>query len=437
MGVFSGLGEKLKHVFGKLANRGKLDEYEIKQAMREIRIALLEADVNYSVVKDFIAKVSERAKGEEIVKSVTPGQQVVKIVSDELTELMGAKNAKLDVASKPPTVIMMCGLQGAGKTTMCGKLAALLKKQGKKPLLVACDIYRPAAIDQLEVVGRNAGTEVFAKGTQKPVKTAEQAVKYALSMGMDTVIIDTAGRLHINDDLMRELEDIRRALKPTEILLTVDAMTGQDAVTVATAFNDRLDITGVILTKLDGDTRGGAALSIRAVTGKPIKFSGTGEKMEDIEPFYPDRMASHILGMGDVVSLVERAQEAMDEETMKRMEKRVKDATFTLDDFLIQFDSLKKMGGISEIMQMLPGMGRFNISDKDIDEKRIERFKAIINSMTKKEREHPEIIKSSRRRRISAGSGTTIQDVNQLLKQFEQTRELMRKMKNNKGRLPF
>ena len=383
MGVFSGLGEKLKHVFGKLANRGKLDEYEIKQAMREIRIALLEADVNYSVVKDFIAKISERAKGEEIVKSVTPGQQVVKIVSDELTELMGAKNAKLDVASKPPTVIMMCGLQGAGKTTMCGKLAALLKKQGKKPLLVACDIYRPAAIDQLEVVGRNAGTEVFAKGTQKPVKTAEQAVKYALSMGMDTVIIDTAGRLHINDDLMRELEDIRRALKPTEILLTVDAMTGQDAVTVATAFNDRLDITGVILTKLDGDTRGGAALSIRAVTGKPIKFCGTGEKIADIEPFYPDRMASRILGMGDVVSLVERAQEAMDEETMKRMEKRVKDATFTLDDFLIQFDSLKKMGGISEIMQMLPGMGRFNISDKDIDEKRIERYKAIINSMTK------------------------------------------------------
>ena len=437
MGIFSGLGEKLKHVFGKLANRGKLDEYEIKQAMREIRIALLEADVNYNVVKDFIAKISERAKGEEIVKSVTPGQQVVKIVSDELTELMGAKNAKLDVASKPPTVIMMCGLQGAGKTTMCGKLAALLKKQGKKPLLVACDIYRPAAIDQLEVVGRNAGTEVFAKGTQKPVKTAEQAVKYALSMGMDTVIIDTAGRLHINDDLMRELEDIRRALKPTEILLTVDAMTGQDAVTVATAFNDRLDITGVILTKLDGDTRGGAALSIRAVTGKPIKFCGTGEKIADIEPFYPDRMASRILGMGDVVSLVERAQEAMDEETMKRMEKRVKDATFTLDDFLIQFDSLKKMGGISEIMQMLPGMGRFNISDKDIDEKRIERFKAIINSMTKKEREHPEIIKSSRRRRISAGSGTTIQDVNQLLKQFEQTRELMRKMKNNKGRLPF
>ncbi len=437
MGIFSGLGDKLKHVFGKLANRGKLDEYEIKQAMREIRIALLEADVNYNVVKDFIAKISERAKGEEIVKSVTPGQQVVKIVSDELTQLMGAKNAKLDVASKPPTVVMMCGLQGAGKTTMCGKLAALLKKQGKKPLLVACDIYRPAAINQLKVVGGNAGAEVFEKGTQKPVKTAEQAIKYALSVGCDTVIIDTAGRLHINDDLMRELEDIKKAVRPTEILLTVDAMTGQDAVTVATAFNDRLDLTGVILTKLDGDTRGGAALSIRAVTGKPIKFCGTGEKIGDIEAFYPDRMASRILGMGDVVSLVERAQEAMDEETMRKMEKRVKDATFTLDDFLVQFESLKKMGGIGEVMQMLPGMSKYNIGDKSIDEKRLEKFKAIINSMTKKEREHPEIVKSSRRRRISAGSGTTIQDVNQLLKQFDQTRDLMRKMKNNKGRLPF
>ena len=437
MGVFSGLGEKLKHVFGKLANRGKLDEYEIKQAMREIRIALLEADVNYGVVKDLVAKISERAKGDEIVKSVTPGQQVVKIVSDELTAVMGNKNAKLEVSSKPPTVVMMCGLQGAGKTTMCGKLAALLKKQGKKPLLVACDIYRPAAINQLKVVGGNAGAEVFEKGTQKPVKTAEQAIKHALSNGFDTVIIDTAGRLHINDELMRELEDVRKAVSPTEILLTVDAMTGQDAVTVATTFNDRLDITGVILTKLDGDTRGGAALSIRAVTGKPIKFCGTGEKITDIEPFYPDRMASRILGMGDVVSLVERAQEAMDEETMRKMEKRVKDATFTLDDFLVQFESLKKMGGIGEVMQMLPGMGRYNIGDKDIDEKRLERFKAIISSMTKKEREHPEIVKSSRRRRISAGSGTTIQDVNQLLKQFEQTRDLLRKLKNNKGRLPF
>ncbi len=437
MGVFSGLGDKLKHVFTKLTSRGKLDEYEIKQAMREIRIALLEADVNFNVVKDFVARISERAKGEEITKSVTPGQQVVKIVHDELVELMGAKNAKLDVSPKPPTVVMMCGLQGAGKTTMCGKLGALLKKQGKKPLLVACDIYRPAAINQLQVVGKNAGLEVFEKGTQKPVKTAEQAVRYAEANGFDTVIIDTAGRLHINDELMRELEDVRKAVSPTEILLTVDAMTGQDAVTVATTFNDRLDITGVILTKLDGDTRGGAALSIKAVTGKPIKFCGTGEKLGDIEPFHPDRMASRILGMGDIVSLVEKAQEAMDEEEMKKMEKRVKDATFTLDDYLVQFESLKKMGGISDIMQMLPGMSRFNISDKDIDEKRIERFKAIIRSMTKKEREHPEIVKSSRRRRISAGSGTSIQDVNQLLKQFEQTKDMMRKMKNSKGRMPF
>ena len=437
MGVFSGLGDKLKHVFTKLTSRGKLDEYEIKQAMREIRIALLEADVNFNVVKDFVARISERAKGEEITKSVTPGQQVVKIVHDELVELMGAKNAKLDVSPKPPTVVMMCGLQGAGKTTMCGKLGALLKKQGKKPLLVACDIYRPAAINQLQVVGKNAGLEVFEKGTQKPVKTVEQAVRCAEAYGFDTVIIDTAGRLHINDELMRELEDVRKAVSPTEILLTVDAMTGQDAVTVATTFNDRLDITGVILTKLDGDTRGGAALSIKAVTGKPIKFCGTGEKLGDIEPFHPDRMASRILGMGDIVSLVEKAQEAMDEEEMKKMEKRVKDATFTLDDYLVQFESLKKMGGISEIMQMLPGMSRFNISDKDIDEKRIERFKAIIRSMTKKEREHPEIVKSSRRRRISAGSGTSIQDVNQLLKQFEQTKDMMRKMKNSKGRMPF
>lgn len=437
MGTFSGLGDKLKHVFTKLSNRGKLDEYEIKQAMREIRIALLEADVNFGVVKDFIAKISERAKGEEIVKSVMPGQQVVKIVNDELIELMGTKNARLEVSSKPPTIIMMCGLQGAGKTTMCGKLGAMLKKQGKKPLLAACDIYRPAAISQLQIVGKNAGLEVFEKGTQKPVKTAEQAVAYALANGFDTLIIDTAGRLHINDDLMRELEDVKKAVKPTEILLTVDAMTGQDAVTVATTFNERLDVSGIILTKLDGDTRGGAALSIRAVTGKPIKFCGTGEKMGDIEPFHPDRMAGRILGMGDIVSLVERAQDAMDEEAMKRMEKRVKEANFTLDDFLTQFESLKKMGGISEVMQMIPGMGRFNLNDKDIDEKRIDKFKAIIRSMTTKEREHPEIIKSSRRRRISAGSGTTIQDVNQLLKQFASTKDLMKKMKNNKGRMPF
>ncbi|MBP5356931.1 MAG: signal recognition particle protein [Clostridia bacterium] len=437
MATFSSLGEKLKHVFSKITSRGKLDEYEIKQTMREIRIALLEADVNFNVVKDFIAKVSEKAKGEEITKSITPGQQIVKIVNDELTELMGSRNSKLEISSNPPTIIMMCGLQGAGKTTMCGKLGAMLKKQGKNPLLVACDIYRPAAIDQLKVVGKNAGLTVFERGTQKVVKTAEQGVAEAKKNGFDVVIIDTAGRLHINEELMNELIDVKKAVKPTEILLTVDAMTGQDAVTVATSFNEKLDISGVILTKLDGDTRGGAALSIRQVTGKPIKFCGTGEKVGDLEPFYPDRMAGRILGMGDIVSLVEKAQENMDEEAMKKMEKRVKNATFTLDDFLVQFEQLKKMGGVGAVMQMMPGMGKFNISDKDIDEKKIDRFKAIICSMTMEEREHCEIIKSSRRQRIAKGSGATIQEVNALLKQYEQTKEMMKRFKNNKGRFPF
>ncbi|MBP5593159.1 MAG: signal recognition particle protein, partial [Clostridia bacterium] len=437
MATFSSLGEKLKHVFSKITSRGKLDEYEIKQTMREIRIALLEADVNFNVVKDFIAKVSEKAKGEEITKSITPGQQIVKIVNDELTELMGSRNSKLEISSSPPTIIMMCGLQGAGKTTMCGKLGAMLKKQGKNPLLVACDIYRPAAIDQLKVVGKNAGLTVFERGTQKVVKTAEQGVAEAKKNGFDVVIIDTAGRLHINEELMNELIDVKKAVKPTEILLTVDAMTGQDAVTVATSFNEKLDISGVILTNLDGDTRGGAALSIRQVTGKPVKFCGTGEKVGDLEPFYPDRMAGRILGMGDIVSLVEKAQENMDEEAMKKMEKRVKNATFTLDDFLVQFEQLKKMGGVGAVMQMMPGMGKFNISDKDIDEKKIDRFKAIICSMTMEEREHCEIIKSSRRQRIAKGSGATIQEVNALLKQYEQTKEMMKRFKNNKGRFPF
>ena len=437
MATFSSLGEKLKHVFSKITSRGKLDEYEIKQTMREIRIALLEADVNFNVVKDFIAKVSEKAKGEEITKSITPGQQIVKIVNDELTELMGSRNSKLEISSSPPTIIMMCGLQGAGKTTMCGKLGAMLKKQGKNPLLVACDIYRPAAIDQLKVVGKNAGLTVFERGTQKVVKTAEQGVAEAKKNGFDVVIIDTAGRLHINEELMNELIDVKKAVKPTEILLTVDAMTGQDAVTVATSFNEKLDISGVILTKLDGDTRGGAALSIRQVTGKPIKFCGTGEKVGDLEPFYPDRMAGRILGMGDIVSLVEKAQENMDEEAMKKMEKRVKNATFTLDEFLVQFEQLKKMGGVGAVMQMMPGMGKFNISDKDIDEKKIDRFKAIICSMTMEEREHCEIIKSSRRQRIAKGSGATIQEVNALLKQYEQTKLMMKQMRNRRGRFPF
>ena len=430
MALFSGLSEKLNHIFSKLKSRGKLTELEIKQSMREIRIALLEADVNFGVVKDFIARVSEKAVGEQILKSLTPGQQVVKLVNDELIELMGSTNSKLEVSPKPPTVIMLCGLQGAGKTTMCGKLSQYLIKQGKKPMLVGCDIYRPAAINQLKVVGKSVNTEVYERGTQKPAKTAKEAIEVANSKGYDTVILDTAGRLHIDEALMDELKEIKKATSPTEILLTVDAMTGQDAVTVASAFNEQLDITGVILTKLDGDTRGGAALSIKAVTGKPIKFCGIGEKSGDLEPFYPDRMASRILGMGDVLTLIEKAQSAVSEEEMKQMEKKFREASFTLDDFLVQFESLKKMGNMSDLIGMIPGLGNLKLSEKDIDEARMEKFKAIIHSMTKQERDKPEIIKSSRRKRIADGSGTSIQDVNQLLKQFDQTKELMKRMKN-------
>ena len=445
MAVFSGLSEKLNHIFSKIKSRGKLSELEIKQAMREIRVALLEADVNFGVVKSFIANVSEKAVGETILNSLTPGQQVVKLVNDELIALMGSTNSGLTVSPKLPTVMMLCGLQGAGKTTMCGKLSQYLIKQGKKPLLVACDISRPAAINQLKVVGKSVNTEVFERGTQKPEKTAKEAIEYALSKGYDTVIIDTAGRLHIDEALMEELRDVKKAVSPSEILLTVDAMTGQDAVTVATTFNEQLDITGVILTKLDGDTRGGAALSIKAVTGKPIKFCGTGEKSGDIEPFYPDRMASRILGMGDVLTLIEKAQSAVSEEEMKKMEKKLRESSFTLDDFLVQFENMKKMGNINDLIGMMPGMSGMKISDKDIDEARIEKFKAIIRSMTKQEREHPEIIKSTRRKRIADGSGTTVQDVNQLLKQFDQTKELMKKMRNGsfnmkgcgKRRFPF
>ena len=445
MAVFSGLSEKLNHIFSKIKSRGKLSELEIKQAMREIRVALLEADVNFGVVKSFIANVSEKAVGETILNSLTPGQQVVKLVNDELIALMGSTNSGLTVSPKLPTVMMLCGLQGAGKTTMCGKLSQYLIKQGKKPLLVACDIYRPAAINQLKVVGKSVNTEVFERGTQKPEKTAKEAIEYALSKGYDTVIIDSAGRLHIDEALMEELRDVKKAVSPSEILLTVDAMTGQDAVTVATTFNEQLDITGVILTKLDGDTRGGAALSIKAVTGKPIKFCGTGEKSGDIEPFYPDRMASRILGMGDVLTLIEKAQSAVSEEEMKKMEKKLRESSFTLDDFLVQFENMKKMGNINDLIGMMPGMSGMKISDKDIDEARIEKFKAIIRSMTKQEREHPEIIKSTRRKRIADGSGTTVQDVNQLLKQFDQTKELMKKMRNGsfnmkgggKRRFPF
>ena len=436
MALFSSLSERLNHIFSKLTKHGKLTELEIKGAMREVRIALLEADVNIFVAKKFIADVSEKAVGQEILQSLNPTQQVIKIVNDELCALMGSTNAKLEVSDKPPTVVMMCGLQGAGKTTLCGKLAYLLKKQGKKPLLVACDVYRPAAINQLQIVGGKAGAEVFEKGTQNPVKTAKQAIEHARSMGYDTVIIDTAGRLHIDDALMKELENIKEEVRPNDILLTVDSMTGQDAVNVAETFNKRLDVTGVILTKLDGDTRGGACLSIKAVTGKPIKFIGVGEKLTDLEPFYPDRMASRILGMGDVLSLIEKAQDAVTEEQAKKLEQKLKDASFTLEDYLDQFESLKKMGGIASVMGMMPGMNKLKLKEGDIDEKRIERLKAMILSMTKKERDNPSIINSSRKKRIAAGSGTSVQEINQLLKQFEKTKVMMKQFKKGK-RMPF
>ena len=439
MALFGSLSERLNHIFSKLTNRGKLTELEIRTAMREVRVALLEADVNLKVAKQFIAEVSEKAVGQEILSSLNPAQQVIKIVNEELIALMGAKNAKLEVSSKLPTVIMMCGLQGAGKTTLCGKLAVQLKKQGKKPLLVAGDIYRPAAITQLQVVGKNAQVEVFEKGTQSPVKTAKQAIEHAKSKGFDTVILDTAGRLQIDDTLMAELENIKKEVEITETLLVVDAMTGQEAVNVAETFNNRLNITGVILTKLDGDTRGGACLSIKAVTGKPIKFIGVGEKLTDLEPFYPDRMASRILGMGDVLSLIEKAQQAITEEDAKKMQQKMLANSFTLSDYLEQFSMMKKMGGASAMLSMFPGAGKLKVSEADIDEKKIERTKAIILSMTKAERDNPSIIDSKRKRRIAAGSGTSVQDVNQLLKQFDQTKLLMKQLKGGRGkfRLPF
>lgn len=440
MALFGTLGEKLNHVFSKITKRGTLTELEIKNALREIKLVLLEADVNYMVVKDFIAKVSEKATGERVMKSLTPGQQVIKIVNEELTELMGSTNAKLQVSSKPPTIIMMCGLQGAGKTTMCGKLAKLLKKSGKKPMLVACDIYRPAAISQLKTVGKSVDTEVYDEGTNKPEKTAVNAIKYADKKGYDTVIIDTAGRLQINEELMDELLRIKKAVSPTEILLTVDSMIGQESVNVATTFNEKLDITGVILTKLDGDTRGGAALSIRAVTGKPIKFCGVGEKMDDIEPFYPDRMASRILDMGDVLSLIEKAQETITEEEAKKLEKKIKENSFTLEDYLVQFEQLKKMGNLSDILAMIPGANKLKLNADAIDEKQLAKNKSIILSMTKKERQDPDIIKGSQKRRIASGSGTTIQDVNILLKQFNQSKDMMKMFNNKKKggfRMPF
>ena len=441
MGAFSGLSERLSHIFSKLKDKGKLTELEVKGAMREVRIALLEADVNLSVVKQFINNVTEKAVGEQVLKSLSPAQQVIAIVKDELTAVMGGDSSKLKVADKPPTIILMCGLQGGGKTTMCGKLAVMLRKQGKKPLLVACDIYRPAAIKQLQVVGKNADVPVFEMGQIDPQKIVKGALKEAESKGYDTLIVDTAGRLHIDDQLMDEISGLKKTFNPDEILLVVDAMTGQDAVNVAKAFNDVMDVTGVVLTKLDGDTRGGAALSIRAVTGKPIKFCGTGEKLSDIEVFHPERMASRILGMGDVLTLIEKAQNAYTEEEAREMQRKMREKTFTLEDYLAQIDKMKNMGDVSQMIGMIPGMaGKLKGQDVSVDESKMKKVKAIIQSMTPVERQNPDSIKGSHKKRIAAGSGTTIQDVNSLLKQFAQVREMMSRMSNigKRGfRMPF
>lgn len=430
MGMFQNLADKLTNAFKRFRNKGKLTEADVKEGMREIKLALLEADVSFKVVKDFIKKVTERAVGSQVLESLLPGQQVVKIVHEELIELMGKTQAKLEIASKPPTVIMMVGLQGAGKTTHSGKIAGLYKKQGKNPLLVACDVYRPAAIKQLQIVGSQLNIPVFADEKSKnPVSIAKSAIEFAKKNGNDMVFIDTAGRLHVDEVLMKELQDIKKVTSPTEILLVVDSMLGQDAVNVAESFNEMLDITGVVLTKLDGDTRGGAALSVRYVTGKPIKFVGTGEKLDTIEPFYPDRMASRILGMGDVLSLIEKAEEAYDKKQAEELEKKMRENSFTLSDYLEQMAQLKKMGSLESVMAMVPGMSG---KDVKVDEDMIVRTEAIILSMTKKERNNPDIINSSRKKRIAKGSGTSVEEVNRLLKQFDQMKKLMKQMSSGK-----
>ena len=431
--AFEGLSSKLQNAFKKLTGKGKLNEQNIKDAMREVRMALLEADVNYLVVKDFIKKVTERCVGAEILANLNAGQQVIKIVNEELTALMGGSVAKLTWSSSVPTIYLLCGLQGAGKTTMAGKLCTYLTKQGKKPMLAACDIYRPAAIKQLQIVGEQAGVPVFEKGTQDPVITAKEAVEYARYYGRDVLIIDTAGRLHIDESLMPELERIKAAVRPQEILLVIDSMTGQDAVNVAKAFNERLEIDGVIITKLDSDTRGGAALSVRAVTGKPIKFAGTGEKLGDIEPFYPDRMASRILGMGDVLTLIEKATEAAaaDEAAAKKKDFRKNPMEMDLEDFLSQMQQMKKMGPLQNVLGMLPGIGN-KLKDVEIDEKALKKPEAIIQSMTPAERRHPDILNASRRKRIAKGAGVSVQDVNALMRQFDQMKTMMKQMMGNK-----
>jgi len=432
--VFEGLSEKLQNVMKKMKGSARVSEKDVKEMMREIKLALLEADVNFKVVKDFINSVSERAVGQEVLESLTPGQQVVKIVHEELIKLMGSVPSKLTYSPAPPTVYMMVGLQGSGKTTTSGKLANLLRKEGKRPLLVACDVYRPAAVKQLQVVGGQLNIPVFEMGADTdPVEIAKKAVAHAKSMQFDMVIIDTAGRLHIDEELMNELQRIKETVKPQEILLVVDAMTGQDAVNVAGSFNEKLGIDGIILTKLDGDTRGGAALSTRAVTGKPIKLAGLGEKLSDLEVFYPDRMASRILGMGDVLSLIEKAQTAFDEKKALEMEKKMRTATFTLDDFLEQMQQIKKMGPLNQVLGMLPGMNAKALKGIDVDEKQFARVGAIIQSMTKQERNNPNILNASRRQRIAKGSGTTVTEVNRLLKQFEDMKKLMKSLSGGKA----
>ena len=442
--AFESLSEKLNAVFKKLRGKGRLHEADVKEAMREVRLALLEADVSYKVVKDFIKTVTDRAVGQEVLESLTPAQMVIKIVNEELTNLMGATSAKLNMASKPPTVVMLVGLQGSGKTTNGAKLAAYVRKQfGKRPLLVACDIYRPAAIKQLQIVGEKVGVPVFERGQADPVEIAREAVEFARNQQRDVVIIDTAGRLHINEELMDELSRIKSRVKPHEILLVVDAMTGQDAVNVAKSFDERLGLDGVILTKLDGDTRGGAALSIKAVIGKPIKFVGMGEKLDDLEPFHPNRMASRILGMGDILTLIEKAQASIDEKKAQELEKKLREQQFTLEDFLDQLQQIKKMGSLTDIVGMLPGVNVQKLSAAGaLNEKELVKTEAIIQSMTPEERRNPSIINASRRKRIAMGSGTTIQDVNRLLRSFEQFKQMMKQMSNiekamKRGRFKF
>ncbi len=439
--AFESLSDKLSAAFKKLRSKGKLSEADIREAMREVKFALLEADVNYKVVKDFVKVVSERAVGQDVLESLTPAQQVIKIVNEELTALMGGENARIEFPSKPPCVVLMCGLQGSGKTTHSAKLARYFKEnRGCRPLLVACDVYRPAAIEQLKIVGEKAGARVFEMGQGDPVEIAREGIRFAKDHGHDLVIVDTAGRLHIDEALMDELKRIEAEVHPNEILLVVDAMTGQDAVTVADTFNKALPISGVILTKLDSDTRGGAAISVRQVTGKPIKFSGTGEKIEDLEPFHPGRMASRILGMGDVLTLIEKAQSTVDEKEAEKLARKMKENSFDMNDLLDQMQQIKKMGSLKQILGMLPGIGS-KIEEMDVDERQLVRIEAMITSMTPAEREKPSIINPSRKRRIAAGSGTRVEDVNRLLKQFEQMKQMMKQLggfgKKGKRRMRF